>query len=130
MKKVLFALLLLTPALTMAAKPAPNPADYTVAVHVRSSSLSKVASGVSETSLHLVAVIDAKTYELDTISPCQNLLRVGDYKAKIVQEKSRYGRDPQPTPDDTTQAYEYHRVYEFLFPDGKTRKFTVVGEQE
>jgi hypothetical protein len=116
MKKVFFALLLLIPTLTLTAKAAPNPADYPVVVHVRSSSLSRAASPLSFMSLHLVAVIDAKTYELDTLGGEFYLLRVGDYKAKIVQ-------------NDAHKDYEYHRVYEFLFPDGKTRKFTVVGEE-
>ncbi len=39
MKKVLIALLMLAPMLSWAAAPKPNPADYTVTVHVQSSFL-------------------------------------------------------------------------------------------
>lgn len=118
MKKVLFALLLLVPTLALAVKPAPNPADYTVAVHVRSSRLTSEldpTAGFPRTQ-HLVVVIDAKTYELLAEHSNDKLLRVGDYKAKIVV-------------DEETQGYEYHRIYEFLFPDGKTLQFLVVGEE-
>jgi hypothetical protein len=41
-------------------------------------------------------------------------LALGDYKAKLVQDKHR-------------TAYESSQAYEFLFPDNTTRKFTVVG---
>jgi hypothetical protein len=119
MRKLIFVLLLLTPTLALAAKPTPNPAEYTVAVHVCSSLLTRgVATfGFPDVPVqHLVAVIDAKTYELDAVPDHTELLRVGDYKAKIVQ-------------DGKPQDYEYRRIYEFLFPDGKTRQFLVVGEE-
>ena len=41
----------------------------------------------------------------------------GDYKAKLVK-------------DEHLTAYESTQIYEFLFPDKKTRKFIVVGETE
>jgi hypothetical protein len=118
MKKLLFALLLLVPTLALAARPAPDPADYTVAVHVRSSHLTNELDpeSSSQETQRLVVVIDAKTYELLAEHMSDKLLRVGDYKAKIVV-------------DDETQGYEYHRIYEFLFPDGKTQQFLVVGEE-
>jgi hypothetical protein len=52
---------------------------------------------------------------LDTSSG--SLLRVGDYKAKVEK-------------DNTQRTYEYERVYEFLFADGSTRRYWVVGEDE
>jgi hypothetical protein len=45
------------------------------------------------------------------------VLPVGDYKARISKEKI--------SPD-----HEYSRVYEFLFADGTTRRYNVVGETE
>ncbi len=45
------------------------------------------------------------------------LLSLGDYKAKIVR-------------DDHKVTYDSYKIYEFLFPDQKTRKFIVVGQTE
>ena len=45
------------------------------------------------------------------------LLVLGDYKAKLVKDEHR-------------TTYDSYQVYEFLFPDGKTRKFQVVGQIE
>jgi len=64
---------------------------------------------------HLTVLIDGKKYQLDTSSG--SLLRVGDYKAKVEK-------------DNTQRTYEYERVYEFLFADGSTRRYWVVGEDE
>lgn len=118
MKKALFVLLLLVPTVTMAAKPIPNPSDYTITVHVLSSHMTdEVApTGPPLGSQHLVAVIGSKTFDLLSVHTDFDLLRVGDYKAKIV-------RDEKPN------AYEYYRIYEFLFPDGKTHQYHVVGEE-
>ena len=69
----------------------------------------------------LNAVIDGKKYELEApASPDPfdaNLLAPGDYQAKLV-------RDVHKTTHQSSQTYE------FLFPDKKTRKFTVVGLSE
>jgi len=46
-----------------------------------------------------------------------NLLALGDYKAKLVK-------------DDHKTPYESIRMYEFQFPDKKTRKFAVAGQTE
>jgi len=122
MKNVLFAVLLLIPALVFAEKTRPNPADYTVAVHVQSSRLVLFCGDVTGGSSvctweqHLSVIIDGKKFEIQP-EAAKNLLRVGDYKAKIVKE-------------DTPNAYEYQRVYELLFPDGQTRQYSVVGEME
>lgn len=117
MKKVLFAFLLSTPALAWAAKPQPNPADYTIAVHVERSRMPMICvQGLCYFLQDLDVVIDGKKIELES-GRVMDLLRVGDYKAKIVK-------------DETAQPYEYNRVYEFLFTDGKTRTYSVVGEQE
>jgi hypothetical protein len=44
------------------------------------------------------------------------VIALGDYKARLVT--------------DEHNAYEFTQVYEFLLPDGKTRKFGVVGTSE
>jgi len=41
----------------------------------------------------------------------------GDYKAKLVR-------------DDHKNAYDSFQDYEFLFPDGKTREYFLVGITE
>jgi len=112
MKKVIFAILLAVPALALGEK-APNPADYTIAVHVQSSRLADEI-GLTRAQI-LKVVIDGKKYQLESNLGGLDLLRVGDYKAKVLHDKH-------------TRAYEYELKYEFLFPDGKTREFIVVGE--
>jgi hypothetical protein len=67
----------------------------------------------------LTVIIDGKKYELEAPNPRAgvSLLALGDYKAKLVQHQHK-------TTHESSQAYE------FLFPDKKTRKFTVVGQTE
>jgi hypothetical protein len=98
-----------------------NPADYTIAVHVRSShllalSLTGSALSLSSSTQHLDVVIDGQKYELEAW-PLYVLLPVGDYKARLSNEKIAKNR-------------EYSRVYELLFADGATRRYTVLGESE
>jgi len=127
MKKVLVALLLFVPALTWAEKPTPNLADYAVGVHVQSSRLITQCGMVTGGSnlcyqgQQLEVLIDGKRLELQggfgIGKSAPKLLRVGDYKAKVVNE-------------DTSLTYEYSRTYEFIFPDGKTAQYLVVYETE
>ena len=114
MKKILIAILLIAPALSWADKPKPNPVDYTVAVHVQSSRLLQFCGDGMRQDLSVA--IDGRKHELQAWFKGE-LLRVGDYKAKI-------------TLDETKHSYEYSRTYEFLFPDGQTRLYYVVGETE
>ena len=85
-------------------------ADYTVNVHVSSSSTDLAAHQVLE------VVIDGKKYELRSELSVGHLLAPGDYKAKLVK-------------NDHPTAYDSFQVYEFLFPD-KTRPYVVVGQTE
>jgi hypothetical protein len=114
MKKLAPAILLLFTAVAWAGGE-PNLADYTVNVHVSSSRM--VLEGVGNAfNQRLEVTIDGKKYELR--SPSVNaLLALGDYKAKLVRNEHR-------------TAYDSFQVYEFLFPDNKTRKFEVVGLAE
>jgi hypothetical protein len=114
MKRVLVAILLLAPALASAEKkPAPNPADYAVTVHVQSS---QVINRYQVPTQLLDVIIDGRKYKLGA-SPDIQVLPVGDYKAKISQDK-------------IAQNHEYSRVYELVFADGTTRKYSVLGESE
>jgi len=110
--KRLALLVLLFSALAWAADP--NPAEYTVNVHVSSSRM--VMQTPPAFSQELDVIIDGKRYELLAFNP-NVLLALGDYKAKLVK-------------DEHPNAYDSYQVYEFLFPDKKTRKFTVVGLME
>ena len=121
--RALLAILLVIPAMALAEKQPANAADYTIAVHVQSSRLVEFCGDVSNGSSlcnweqFLSVVIDGNKYELQSAKFGMDLLRLGDYKAKI-------------TKDETTHAYEYNRTYEFLFPDGQTRQYLVVGETQ
>jgi hypothetical protein len=127
MKIALLVPMLMLPAAAVAEKPAPNLADYTVAVHVQASRLLQRCTDVTGGSnmcymgQDLSVVIDGKKFELvgdfGVGKKAAIVLRVGDYKAKMLKE-------------DTSRAYEYSRTYEFLFPDGKTSQYTVEGESQ
>jgi hypothetical protein len=119
MKKALLTILLLAPVLAWGgnSKPAPNPADYTIAVHVQYSSLDKFVTSSDVTFQRLTVLINGKKYELEDTHWRRDLLRVGEYKGRILK-------------DETDRSYEYQRIYEFLMPDGETRQYGVVGEYE
>jgi hypothetical protein len=106
-KKITVAILLFS-AFVWAAG-APNPAEYTVNVHVSSSSMDPHGNQLLE------VVIGGKKYELQSELAIGRLLDLGDYKAKLVTNHK--------TP------YESFQVYEFLFPD-RTRQYKVVGQTE
>jgi hypothetical protein len=109
MKKLALVVVLLCSASSWAAKN-PVPGEYTLNVHVASSRL--IEGGWSR----LTVVIDGKKYELQG-NPTLALLAPGDYKGKLV-------KDEHKTP------YDSYRVYEFLFPDMKTRQYHLVGATE
>src|SRR5260370_25336160 len=111
MKKVAIAIVLLCSALSGAGKD-PVPAEYNIKVHVIYSRLGD-ANGSRP---RLSAIIDGKKCELQG-SPTLSLLAPGDYKAKLVK-------------DEHKTAYDSYRVYEFLFPDLKTRQYYLVGVTE
>jgi len=120
MKKVVLALLLIAPSLANAEKAAPNPADYTIKVHIKSSRLIYIGSGTDTQVVEdLMVLIAGKTYELTNAAPRNSVLRLGNYQAKIIEVKGQ-----------TQRAYEDGTVYEFLLPDGSTRNFYTAGEFE
>ena len=107
MKKISIAILLFS-GLAWAAG-SPNPAEYTVDVHVSSSSMDRHGNQ------RLEVVIDGKKYDLRSELAIGRLLALGDYKAKLITNHK--------------SAYESFQVYEFLFPD-RTRQYEVVRQTE
>jgi hypothetical protein len=118
MKKVALVVLLLCSALAWAGSE-PNPADYTINVHVSSSLLdiSYSGGGNERAKQRLKTTIDGKKYELRSVHSSDTVLAPGDYKAKLIR-------------DEHKTSYDSSRLYEFLFPDHKTRTFEVVGMTE
>jgi hypothetical protein len=111
MHKLTLAILLLLPTFAHASDP--KPADYTITIHVSATRIASAGTGVQD----LDVIIDAKKYELNSDRAVGQLLALGDYKAKLVEDSHK-------------TTYDSYQVYEFLFPDGKTRKFQVVGQIE
>jgi hypothetical protein len=111
MPKFALAILLLLPTFAQASDP--KPADYTLTIHVSATRIAFADHGFQD----LDVTIDGKKYELISELGVNQLLALGDYKAKLVK-------------DDHRTTYDSYQVYEFLFPDGKTRKFDVVGQIE
>jgi hypothetical protein len=88
-----------------------NPDDYAINIHVTSSRM------VGANTQRLKVVIDGKKYVLEASGKYGFVLALGDYKAKLVR-------------DDHRSAYDSRQIYEFRFPDNKTRQFWVVGQTE
>jgi hypothetical protein len=91
----------------------PNPADYTINVHVSSARVN--GRGL----IRLKVVLDGKKYELEGLDAESSLLMPGDYKARAIPSKVK---DVHP--------YDVYGAYEFLFPDKKTRRYGLVGITE
>lgn len=115
MRRTAFVWLLLFATLTSATPPpgASPQGDYNIVVHVTSSYYVPYNGNVEQ---WLDVVIDGKKFKLSD-SANGYVLAPGDYKARLI-------RDDHKTP------YESYRMYEFLFPDKKTRKFHLVGQSE
>ena len=111
MRKLLFTLLLLPATAMFAAKPNPNPADYTITVHV-------VGSANRSAVQHLEVVIDGQPMELVSVNGVYGgLLALGDYKAKFVS-----------TAPKTHATYDYWNRYEIYFPsDGAIRDYDEIA---
>ncbi len=92
-----------------------NPDDYPITVHVSSAQFEWGQSRIQR--LHVV--INMKKYELVDFQVGGELLALGDYKARLIENPRR-----------RKTAYESNQSYEFLFPDQRTRKFLVAGQSE
>ena len=119
MKTLLTLVLLLGSSLTWAA---PNPAEYTVTIHVVSSQIDTAyMGGIPIIYQTLNVIIDGKKYTLRgnplRFSHMIGVLSPGDYKARLVTDKRK-------------GTYAYAREYEILFPDQTMSKLTVIGQTE
>ncbi len=99
----------------------PKSADYTIQIWVQSSRLIRecdtdTTGSTCYNSQLLSAVIDRRKYELHR-SRVDNVLRPGEYKARLIADKK-------------PRREEFSREFEILFSDGKTGRFSVVGESE
>lgn len=117
MKKIALPVVLLLSVFVWAE---PSPSDYPISVHVNSAQVLSVTGafgkGLVIQSLHVV--INGKKFELEAESNRGHaLLALGDYKAKLVEDKH-------------TSTYESSQMYELLFPDNTTKKFVVTGQYE
>jgi hypothetical protein len=92
---------------------APNPADYNINVHVSSARVN--GRGL----IRLKVILDGKKCELEGLDAESSLLAPGDYKAKTLPVKVK-----------DVHTYDVYGTYEFLFPDGKTRRYGLVGITE
>jgi hypothetical protein len=115
MKVLAIILLLLSPSALRAEKPKPNPADFTVTVHVVRS---RIYPPGAYSIQHLDTIIDGMSAELQTSAPYYGVLAPGDYKAQLATT-SYIPKNPN--------GYDIFRVYRLLLPDGTTRDFNLVG---
>jgi hypothetical protein len=112
MRKIALVVVLLLCALAWAGSE-PNPANYTLNVHVSSACLD------DRGLVRLKVVVNGKKYELEGTDNESSLLVPGDYKARPVAVRVK-----------DAHAYDVHGSYEFFFPDKKTRSYAVVGVTE
>jgi len=104
---LILTLLFFSPCIPLAGATSSS-ADYPIKVHVTSSIWE---AGYSR----LNVVIDGKKYCLS--DPYNGVLSPADYKAKLVKDQHK-------------TSYETEQTYEFLFPDNKTRTYTLIGQSE
>ncbi len=112
MMKIALAVLLLFSALAWAGSE-PNPAAYTINVHVSSSHVN------SRGASRLKVLLDGKKCELEGIDVENSLLMPGDYKARTLPPKVK-----------DVHTYDVYGSYEIIFPDKKTRRYSLVGITE
>jgi hypothetical protein len=115
MKKISLLFVMLLAALVSQAQTLD---DYPITVHVSSARTILVPAGNMGAVQYqqLNVTINGKKYELRAVSD-GSLLTLGDYKAKLVENKRK-------------TAYESLQTYQFLFSDGKMTTFTVTGQSE
>lgn len=118
MRKLLTLFLLLVAVPSFAKDKKENKQDnFDIPVHVQSSRLVDVCNQNCLWVEHVMVTIDGKRYELSENTARKDLLRTGDYKARIQS-------------DETIHSFEYLRIYEFQMPNGELRRFIVVQEFE
>ena len=121
MKKLALVFLMLQTAFLLAATDKPNPANFTVTVHVVSSgSQTNCVSGLCYISQLLETVIDGQPVELQgggVHDQGLSILALGDYPARI---------SPSIHGPKNPNSYDIYRGYDLLMPDGTARTYTVV----
>jgi hypothetical protein len=119
MRKLAFViLLLLIPAITLAAKPKPDPADFPVTVHVISSaSRYAEADKIVYYSQVLETTIEGQPIQLQFGSTSgYGVLALGDYKAR---------KSTNVHPPKWATSADLFESYDLLMPDGNVRTFSV-----
>ena len=112
MKKIALMFLLLQTSLALGASDKPNPADFTVKVHVISSGTPW--DGAASVQV-LETVIDNQAVELRATNST-GLLALGDYPARLL---AGWQQPKHPN------SYDIYRAYDLLMPDGAKRTFVV-----
>jgi type 1 fimbria pilin len=118
MSKVLFLLVLALPGALCAQT---NAADYNLTIHVTASRIAAnctdvtLGNSVCRQEQQLTADVGSGAFEMSNMKSVKGIVTLGDYKAKLVQDK-------------TLPTNEFTKTYEILFPDGSTRKFDVTGQ--
>jgi hypothetical protein len=93
----------------------PKEAQYNINVHVVASR-SVLHAEHSPRYQYLNVTIDGKNYELESVLGVWGILAIGDYKARLE--------------NDHHSDHDSEKLYEFQFPDGKTREYLLVGITE
>jgi hypothetical protein len=115
MKHQLLALVLCL-SVSVWAAPQAAPVAYNIDIHVSTSRMVLHGDSVLHYQ-YLNVTIGGKKYELSSIRSFDQLLVLGDYKARLMT-------------DEHKGNYDSWQVYEFQLPDKKTRRFVVVGQLE
>ncbi|MES2391936.1 MAG: hypothetical protein V4555_09865 [Acidobacteriota bacterium] len=110
MRKLILTLLLFQASFLLADKPRPNPADYTVTVHVTSSS-------TRDFFQRIVATINRQQFEMDGVD--RGILALGNYQARQIPNRA--------APKTSSGHDMFFPDYEFLFSDGSTRRYQVIS---
>ena len=96
-----------------------DPSQYTVIVHVVASEYPLPLDVSNEI---LTVTIDGKHYKMIGGTMFHGLITPGDYHTKLTR--------PVLANDEHKTAYESAHSFEFLFPDGTTRRFDMIAQSE
>ena len=114
MKKIALLFLMLQTSLALAASDKPNPADFTVKVHVISSGTLWFGASTAYVQV-LETVIDNQAVELRATNS-DGLLALGDYPARLL---AVWQQPKHPN------SYDIYRACDLLMPDGTKRTYVV-----
>ena len=97
-------------------KPAQNPADFPISVHVTFSRSITGSSVTNPTHQQLEAIINGQEVELS--GGGLGVLAVADYPARTAKQSYVPRKH---------FSYDLFNAYELLMPDGQVRKYEVIG---